>query len=273
MTPIISPVLTFITFTGLALKHNNTLDISTAFTSLSLLTLLYKPLALVIGALPLIASAMACFTRIQAYLNKTSWEDSRTLRLGSASSKDDRTRSTRHSISNHIELLEMDQRNQVIIATMHGKFQWSKDAGHTVNMSEWKIRRKTFTLLLGPVGCGKSTVLKGLLGELPGFEGSINVASRGVAFCDQVPWLPNRTFRDIIIGNSHFDQIWYQSVVAACALEEDIRQWPQGDQSVIGSKGTTLSGGQKQRTVAIYDPEREMCGLTDTIGFSKSSVL
>jgi ATP-binding cassette subfamily C (CFTR/MRP) protein 1 len=251
MTPIISPVLTFITFTGLALRHNNALDISTAFTSLSLLTLLYKPLALVIGVLPLIASAMACFTRIQAYLNKPSWEDTRILRLISPSSKDDQVWSAPPSTGNQIELVQMDKGYQDVIATMHGRFQWSKNTEKFIDISEFKIRRQTFTLLLGPVGCGKSTVLKGLLGELPGFEGSINVASRGMAFCDQVPWLPNGTFRDIILGKSRFDQVWYQSVISACALEEDLRQWPQGDQSVIGSKGTTLSGGQKHRTVSI----------------------
>lgn len=260
MTPMISPVLTFITFTGLALRHNNALDISTAFTSLSLLTLLYKPLALVIGTLPLIASAMACFTRIQAYLNKTSWEDSRILRLESPSSKDDQVWSVPPSTGNQIELLQMDKRDQDVIATMHGKFQWSKDTEYVLDISDWKIRRQTFTLLFGPVGCGKSTLLKGLLGELPRFEGSINVASRGVAFCDQAPWLPNGTFRDIILGNSGLDQVWYQSVISACALEEDLRQWPQGDRSIIGSKGMTLSGGQKQRTVSIDDAGVELMG-------------
>lgn len=253
MTPLISPVLTFITFTGLALRRNNALDISTAFTSLSLLALLYKPLGLVIGVLPLIASAMACFGRIQAYFNKPSWEDTRILRLISPSSKEDETWSAPPSTGDQIELVQLDNINgyQDFIATMHGRFQWGKNTEKFIDMSEFKIRRQTFTLLLGPVGCGKSTVLKGLLGELPGFEGSITAASRGMAFCDQVPWLPNGTFRDIILGKFRFDQVWYQSVISACALEEDLRQWPQGDRTLIGSKGTILSGGQKHRTVSV----------------------
>ena len=252
LTPFISPVLTFITFTGLALRHNNTLNISTAFTSLSLLTLLYKPLATVIGALPLIASAVACFSRIQAYLDKPSWVDSRVRCLRSASTtKDIHVESKPLPTSDPIELREMDKGEQSVTAAIRGKFRWSKEAEHVLDIPDWKIARETFTLLLGPVGCGKSTLLKGLLGELPSFEGSINVAARGVAFCDQLPWLPNGTFRDIVLGNSDFDQTWYQSVIGACVLNEDLKQWPQGDQSVIGSKGVTLSGGQKQRTVSI----------------------
>ena len=252
MAPIISPVLTFITFTGLAMRHNNALDISTAFTSLSLLTLLYKPLALIIAALPLLASAMACFTRIQAYLNKTPRNDSRMYHRQSSASKDNDAWSAPPPTDGQIELTEVKKEDQDVIASMHGKFQLSKDTERILDIADWKIKRRTFTLLIGPVGCGKSTVLKGLLSEFPGFEGSINVASRGVAFCDQVPWLPNGTFRDIVLEDLHFDPVWYQSVIHACALDEDLRQWPQGDQSVIGSKGTTLSGGQKQRAVSSH---------------------
>ena len=255
MTPILSPVLTFTTFMVLALKHSNTLGIATAFTSLSLLALLYKPLVIVMGALPLLASATACFSRIQTYLNKISWEDSRHRHLVSSPSKGNHVWSATPSTSDQIELLGMEKGDQDVVATLHGKFRRNKDVEHVLDIAEWKIRRQTFTVLLGPVGCGKSTALKSLLGESPGFEGSITVASQGVAFCDQTPWLPNGIFRDIILGNTDLDLTWYNTVISACALEEDLRQWPQGDQSTIGSKGTTLSGGQKQRMVGIHDIE------------------
>lgn len=256
MTPILSPVLTFITFTGLALRHNNALDISTAFTSLSLLVLLYKPFALVVGTLPLLASAAACFTRIQAYMNKPSWEDHRTHDLESTSSKGTQVCSASPSARNQIELLELKKQEPNVSAWVNAKFRRNTNAEIVLDITDWKIKRHTFTLLLGPVGCGKSTALKGLLGELSDFEGSIKVVSHGVAFCDQVPWLPNGSFRDIVLGDTDFgetdfDEMWYKSVISACALDEDIEQWPQGDQSIIGSKGTTLSGGQKQRTVSI----------------------
>jgi len=40
---------------------------------------------------------------------------------------------------------------------------------------------------------------------------------------------------------------WYQSVLYACALDQDLLQLTDGEQSVPGSRGITLSGGQKQR--------------------------
>lgn len=125
------------------------------------------------------------------------------------------------------------------------------------------IHRQTLTLILGPVGCGKSTFLKALLGELSDFEGSIQTQFSGaVTFCDQTPWLPNEKIRDIICGRSDQDistldekekaedAEWYRRIIHSCALERDIAMWPQGDQTSVGSKGISISGGQKQRLVS-----------------------
>lgn len=32
-----------------------------------------------------------------------------------------------------------------------------------------------------------------------------------------------------------------------CCLKEDLKQWPDGDMTLVGEKGVTLSGGQKAR--------------------------
>jgi ATP-binding cassette subfamily C (CFTR/MRP) protein 1 len=105
------------------------------------------------------------------------------------------------------------------------------------------------TMLVGPVGCGKSTLLKAVLGELPVMGGSLQVSSLRIAMCDQTAWHVNGTVQESIIGVSAFDQRWYSSVVRSCALDEDLRQFSQGDQTQIGSKGIALSGGQSQRIV------------------------
>lgn len=110
---------------------------------------------------------------------------------------------------------------------------------------------KRLTIVAGPVGCGKSTFLKGLLGETPKISGHVYVPSSQIAYCDQTPWVINGSIRDNIIATTEFDDIWYQRVIHACALDIDIRRMPEGDQTVVGSKGVKLSGGQKQRLVRI----------------------
>lgn len=108
-------------------------------------------------------------------------------------------------------------------------------------------------ILVGPVGCGKSTFLKGLAGETPVLEGELFVKYPNLAFCDDTPWLSNSSIRSNIVGedmSAVFDPDWYRTVVSACALELDIKKMPAGDETLVGSKGSKLSGGQRQRIVS-----------------------
>lgn len=43
------------------------------------------------------------------------------------------------------------------------------------------------------------------------------------------------------------DHARYQAALKACALDQDLTQFPFGDQTEIGERGINLSGGQKQR--------------------------
>ncbi|KAF7590315.1 hypothetical protein BBP40_003008 [Aspergillus hancockii] len=49
------------------------------------------------------------------------------------------------------------------------------------------------------------------------------------------------------LASLQFDEAWYRTVLEACTLDEDIRQRPEGDKTIIGSKGLDLAEGQKQR--------------------------
>jgi len=113
-----------------------------------------------------------------------------------------------------------------------------------INLS---VQREKITAIIGPVGSGKSTLMKALLGEVPISQGTVRIASDDFAFCEQTPWLTNGTIQHIILGNSLFEQEFYETVIRACALEEDFKLLPRGDQTLVGSKGITLSGGQAQR--------------------------
>jgi ABC-type multidrug transport system fused ATPase/permease subunit len=113
----------------------------------------------------------------------------------------------------------------------------------------FSISRGSFTVIAGKVGSGKSVLIRALLGHTPS-SGSILRQVSNVAYCAQSTWLVNATAKQNIMGQSEWDAEWYETVIKACALDQDFEQLPDGDSVLVGSKGQALSGGQKQRIVS-----------------------
>jgi ABC-type bacteriocin/lantibiotic exporter with double-glycine peptidase domain len=114
----------------------------------------------------------------------------------------------------------------------------------------FSVRGEQITMIIGPVGCGKSCLLRVILGELQLSGGTVAVTPAEIAYCDQDPWLQNMSIRDNIIAQSNYNSSWYKDVLHACALDEDLKQLSEGDQTVVGTNGCNLSGGQRQRVVS-----------------------
>lgn len=223
------PVITF-AFTS------RTLDVSTIFTSMSYLLLLADPLGYLFQNTPNLLSAFACLDRIQNFLELESRTDYRVeeAHFSKESENDD--------------ALNFDESNAM--SFRNASFGWHLDKRILSNL-DLEIPRGGLTIILGPVGSGKSSLCKAILGELPLLEGQVlaapGVLSKAVAYCDQSPYLTNITIRDNIIGPSSFDSVKYGEVVDAVALGVDLSILPMADQTRVGSDGITLSGGQKQR--------------------------
>jgi ATP-binding cassette subfamily C (CFTR/MRP) protein 1 len=105
------------------------------------------------------------------------------------------------------------------------------------------------TMIVGPIGCGKSILHPGILGETPASPGIVYINQTRSAFVDQTPWIQNSSIRSNIIGVSTSDPEWYGKVVYACALDSDMETLFHGDSTNAGSAGGGLSGGQKLRIV------------------------
>lgn len=120
------------------------------------------------------------------------------------------------------------------------------------------------SIIAGPTGSGKTSLLMALLGEMRLVDGRVHLPGGttqrtdlpvdpetglidGVAYCAQEAWLVNDTVKENIIFASPYDEKRYRAVLKACALERDIEILDAGDQTLVGEKGISLSGGQKQR--------------------------
>ncbi|KAK1635152.1 P-loop containing nucleoside triphosphate hydrolase protein [Colletotrichum phormii] len=269
---MIAPVVAFAMYTTIASKNGQVLDATKLFAALSLIILLAQPLFWMFEVVLDMSAALGCFNRIEKYLSEPPRAEYRDLPSGSPASSSERTGS--HSQDVQLQNLE-SSKGQIspdtkfsgpIAIRVKATLAWKPEAVPAVDLMDFSISRGQLVMLVGPVASGKSTLLKGLLGELPHVTGTVALSSDRVSWCEQSPWLINETVRKNIICFSDFDQKLYQQVLNACDLEKELAQLPDGDESLIGSKGIALSGGQKQRVAlarAIYS--RPQIALFDDI--------
>lgn len=114
---------------------------------------------------------------------------------------------------------------------------------------------RTLTVVTGAVNCGKSVFLKAITGEAELASGSVFVDKQAISYCSHQPWLENVSVRDNIVGNYEYVEGWYQSILFACCLLDEVHGFTDGDDTIVGNGGFNLSGGQKQRLAlarAIY---------------------
>lgn len=231
---MISPPLTFA-------FAQRTLDATRMFTSLSYLLLLTVPLSQIFQTIPQLFAGLACLGRIQAFVECETRNDFREVLA-------DMRRSSEKASTGAMAPVNLESDPSHPIAIRNGMFGWEADKFALRNINT-QVAKSSLTIVVGPVGSGKSTLCKALLGEIPFSKGSVILSTRfpHVGFCDQTAFLSNKTIRDNIIGFSPFDNERYSEVIEATALEYDFDNLPQGDRTNVGSDGITLSGGQKQR--------------------------
>ncbi|KAL3441173.1 P-loop containing nucleoside triphosphate hydrolase protein [Aspergillus insuetus] len=269
MTRIFAPIVSFAAYVAISENagRGTSLDINMVYTSLSLFALLADPFLSLVMALMGFLGSIGSFARIQEFLNKeTHRESSTTSRLSSVTSLSggkerhlSEISSTSTLTENKAEELKFAIPFFDILMVQGASFGWDPNADPILENITLTFPGRSFSVIVGPSGSGKSILLKGLLGEVPCLEGKVKLSSDSIAYCDQTPWHMNGTIRDSITAMSEFDLLWYTTVIRACALEQDLAQWPQGDQAVIGSRGVALSGGQSQRIAlarAIYARKR-----------------
>ncbi|PNP85151.1 hypothetical protein FNYG_01380 [Fusarium nygamai] len=208
-------------------KADEGLSVAEAFTSLSLISVVTQPLVMILVSLMQIAGVLGGCGRIQAFL----------LMDEQVAAK---------------ETVDVDA-----VTMLNANFQ-TPDGKSLLTDINLRISPGTLNMLVGRVGCGKSSLLRAIIGELIPAKGTVK-AEDSLAYCDQVPWLRNTTIRKNIVGLSPTDDKWLSTVLHACALEEDLHQLPQGQETIVGSGGVALSGGQKQRVAlarAVYSRKK-----------------
>lgn len=233
-----APVFTIVTYAGVAYSRGEGLDTETAFTSIAILAMVTHPANMVMTMVPRAVVSYSSFARIQTYL------------LG------ERPVATSPDSKDSVDPVKPEDRVAISLehVSITSPFN-SKPVLQDVNVN---VPLGSIVVLTGPVGSGKTTLARAILGEITPSSGSVRIASGNVAYCSQTPWLPNQSIRNAVCGPTYiedWDEAWYQTSVQACSLESDFSDFPYGDSTVVGSKGMNISGGQRQRVAlarAVY---------------------
>jgi ATP-binding cassette subfamily C (CFTR/MRP) protein 1 len=220
-----------------------------AFSTLSIIQLVSQPFSMLMMAFPILWSIAGCFTRIQNYLLLPEQVDQRSVVQNYSSSN--RTATSKSDSNGHkdqlLNVTESEKGDEITIVGASFEFETtSEPVLKNVNIN---IPPSSFTTIIGEVGSGKTTLLRAILGEVEMCQGNVQVSHGSIAYCGQTSWLRNISIRANILGENPFDQGWYNTVMDACLLNEDIKELSEGDESLAGNGGSNLSGGQKQRVV------------------------
>ncbi|KAJ8245701.1 hypothetical protein GJAV_G00273560 [Gymnothorax javanicus] len=145
--------------------------------------------------------------------------------------------------------LRPTETEDVAVKVSSGFFTWGSNLS-TLSDINIRIHTGQLTMVVGQVGCGKSSLLLAMLGEMQTISGKVHWSNKNrnsVAYATQKSWLLNATVEENITFGSPFNKQRYKAVIDACSLQPDIDLLPFGDQTEIGERGINLSGGQRQR--------------------------
>ncbi|KAG8702087.1 hypothetical protein FRC09_004964 [Ceratobasidium sp. 395] len=258
--PVIQMIVTYASHT---LLFGHTLDASIVFSSISVLQVLRNQLHWLFWQIPRVIQGKVSLDRFNEFLIKTELLDVYTRKEPTA-------------------VVEPPLPTSSVIGFQNAEFTWTQRASGTPTPSQriFKLRiddevqfhRGKMNMVVGPTGCGKTSLLMALLGEMHfvprGPDSWFSLPREGgVAFAAQEAWVQNDTIRNNILFGSEYDEEPYNTVVSQCALESDLLLFDAGDQTEVGEKGITLSGGQKARISlarAIYS-KAEIILLDDVL--------
>ncbi|CAH2256577.1 multidrug resistance-associated 7 [Pelobates cultripes] len=249
--PVLISIITFITY--VLLGHQ--LTAAKVFTALALIGMLILPLNNFPWVLNGVLEAKVSLDRIQRFLELPE-----------------------QNVANYYnQVLSSDPLS--VLAFDEAEFVWGASSEVVGGSEQYgslqlfvqdlSIQKGSLVGVVGKVGCGKSSLLAAITGELNRIGGKLFVSSQelGFGYTAQEPWIQFATIRDNILFGKDFNGRLYQDVLEACALTDDLSILPAGDHTEVGENGVTLSGGQKARVAlarAVYQ-EKDIYILDDPL--------
>ena len=220
------------TFTVFVLTRDEPLTTEIVFPALTLFNLLGFPLAMLPMVITSIVEASVAVGRLTSFFTAEELQDDAVLRRDAAINAGDES-----------------------IRIRDATFTWDRnESRRCLEDISFTARKGELSCIVGRVGSGKTSFLEAILGDIWKIHGEV-VVHGATAYVAQQAWIMNASVKENIIFGHRWDPAFYERTIDACALVEDMKSLPDGDQTEVGERGISLSGGQKARLTlarAVY---------------------
>jgi len=132
---------------------------------------------------------------------------------------------------------------------------------NSLNRLNFKINPGELVAIVGPVGCGKTTLAKSLGRTIEIPDGQLfldNIDIKNIKLRDlrkHIAIVPQEAFlftstisENLKFGDPKASRNTVKKSAVNAGLIDDINSFPEGFKTIVGERGITLSGGQRQRT-------------------------
>lgn len=207
------------TFTVFVLTTDQPLTTEIVFPALTLFNLLTFPLAILPMVITSIIEASVAVGRLTDYFTAEELQADAVVAKDTAINKGDESLRVRQAT-----------------------FTWNRNQGRNcLEDIDFTARKGELTCVVGRVGAGKSSFLQAVLGDVWKIRGEVVVHGH-TAYVSQQPWVMNASVRENIVFGHRWDPHFYERTLHACALVDDFKTLPDGDQTEVGERGISLSG-------------------------------
>jgi len=148
-----------------------------------------------------------------------------------------------------------------LIEARNLKIRYESSKANALDGIDFKIFPGELVAIVGPVGCGKTTLAKALgrtidIHKEQIFIDNVDIKKidlkylrKNVAIVPQEAFLFTSTIAENIkFGDPKASLNLVEKSARKAGLSEDISNFPKGYNTIVGERGITLSGGQRQRT-------------------------